>query len=758
MRIKDNVYLKNYFLMLVPTVVFMLFMVVAVGLFNRTHMDMLQQSYAKNLTAICIRAEENVQGVIETINTLSFDNDMMYAITKQAKAVNQEDIYKITTRLNGIRTGNEYVDSAFFINRVQKKVYGTNGTYQMREFFEDVYRYNEYSLAYWTQYQAPYTDSRIFAPSVVKKFNGNEIVIPIVFSRINGEDLNGFMVINIKIANVFTNLNASKLTPNSFYQIIDKKNKIHYEQGGVFDKDGFDDSFYQNCFDETTTSFITHIGREKFLVVSYSPSESILGYAYVAFVPEKDIGSMTSTVLELMVWAGILLFGVILYLTRKNVEYIYRPIHKIIDSMGDGKNNTNKNNPIARLQKSIEKIQKTNKELRTQIKNAMTVGQEREIITILNQNAYYAEETVDFLMSDVMEQFQYPFFCSVIINIELTEKFYDAFNAVEYNNIYQGLKDIIQEAFSVQYPTYMIPYEASDTFYVLLNLETDTCEKHIGQTIENLKKYLVKDMAYVKFNVGFGGIYSGISGLKKSHNHATVEISNKVHLDNKKLLLNLPHSSRLKFTQADEKYIAEACNIGQTERTIGYIKKLVMRNLNNGVSAEDIKELFSRVLYIILHAASNQNIEMDLSGKSNVELIREIVENSPESILNTIAEFLRKIADKQRTDQKVDIDVIAKYVKSHFHDSECNLEKVAETFGVSAKYLSKKFKDLKGISFTEYVAELRIEEAAVLLVQTNNSVAEIGEEVGYPIVSTFIRAFKKIKGESPSVFRKRLKG
>lgn len=112
------------------------------------------------------------------VNMLSYDTEMMEVLTKKSESVNQEDIFKAATVLNSLKISNkETIDSVFIINRVQKRVYGTMGTYDMEDFFNNVYRYSAYSYDYWMQYQAPYTERRIFAPAVIEKFSGSENVV-----------------------------------------------------------------------------------------------------------------------------------------------------------------------------------------------------------------------------------------------------------------------------------------------------------------------------------------------------------------------------------------------------------------------------------------------------------------------------------------------------------------------------------------------------------------------------------------------------
>ena len=56
-------------------------------------------------------------------------------------------------------------------------------------------------------------------------------------------------------------------------------------------------------------------------------------------------------------------------------------------------------------------------------------------------------------------------------------------------------------------------------------------------------------------------------------------------------------------------------------------------------------------------------------------------------------------------------ELIKKYVEENFADSKLNLAYIAQHFGFSASYLSRKFKQETGINFIEYLTNLRMKKA-----------------------------------------------
>lgn len=86
--------------------------------------------------------------------------------------------------------------------------------------------------------------------------------------------------------------------------------------------------------------------------------------------------------------------------------------------------------------------------------------------------------------------------------------------------------------------------------------------------------------------------------------------------------------------------------------------------------------------------------------------------------------------------------------------SEITLDAIAEKLNVSPPYLSKLFKEDTGVTFKEYLTELRMEASKRLLADQNISVKEIGFKVGYNDTNYFIRAFKKYEGVTPKDYQR----
>ncbi len=97
------------------------------------------------------------------------------------------------------------------------------------------------------------------------------------------------------------------------------------------------------------------------------------------------------------------------------------------------------------------------------------------------------------------------------------------------------------------------------------------------------------------------------------------------------------------------------------------------------------------------------------------------------------------------------------WVHQHYTE-DISLESAARSMGMSPFYFSRQVKAITGKTFLEFFTAYRIEKAKRRLGSTDMSVGEIGRSVGYPDANYFAKAFKRVVGCTPSVYRTHTKG
>lgn len=99
------------------------------------------------------------------------------------------------------------------------------------------------------------------------------------------------------------------------------------------------------------------------------------------------------------------------------------------------------------------------------------------------------------------------------------------------------------------------------------------------------------------------------------------------------------------------------------------------------------------------------------------------------------------------------IRTIVAYIREHYQDPSISLSKISDEFHISESYFSHLFKEKCGVNFSVYLEDLRLNEAARLIRDTDCSISELYMKVGYNNPGSFRRAFKKKFGVLPSAFK-----
>ena len=96
-------------------------------------------------------------------------------------------------------------------------------------------------------------------------------------------------------------------------------------------------------------------------------------------------------------------------------------------------------------------------------------------------------------------------------------------------------------------------------------------------------------------------------------------------------------------------------------------------------------------------------------------------------------------------------DIVA-FVNEHYMQ-ELSLDKLSTRFFLSREHISRRFKQEKGMTLSNYVTQLRINQAKRWLSETDEKMYSIALKLGYQDENYFSKLFKKIVGMTPLEYR-----
>lgn len=103
-------------------------------------------------------------------------------------------------------------------------------------------------------------------------------------------------------------------------------------------------------------------------------------------------------------------------------------------------------------------------------------------------------------------------------------------------------------------------------------------------------------------------------------------------------------------------------------------------------------------------------------------------------------------------------EAVSAYIYSNYQDPNLCAQQLCDHFLFSKSYLSRLMARELNSSLSDCIHEARVENAKKLLMNSDYSISEIEQRVGYTNRNTMHRAFVKITGMSPSEYRKHRRG
>jgi AraC-like DNA-binding protein/ligand-binding sensor protein len=130
--------------------------------------------------------------------------------------------------------------------------------------------------------------------------------------------------------------------------------------------------------------------------------------------------------------------------------------------------------------------------------------------------------------------------------------------------------------------------------------------------------------------------------------------------------------------------------------------------------------------------------------------------NATVRLLTFFAEQLSALANQLVLEQQnAEPPLVLKareYIEKH-KTEEMSLADVAKAAGASVFHFCKVFHKATRLTFTDYVARVRLEDARNRLLNPNLRVSETAYDVGFQSLTQFNRTFKRVFGQSPPEFR-----
>ena len=289
-------------------------------------------------------------------------------------------------------------------------------------------------------------------------------------------------------------------------------------------------------------------------------------------------------------------------------------------------------------------------------------------------------------------------------------------------------------------------------------------EDKLYPLLEELERLSLLSQSYlgVSLTTGVGLPCQGVGELHPSVEGARAALDYRVLIRGGRVIyigdLEPCVSVTLSFDEEDQQALSAAVKLGTPQQVEQAVREMIERLQQSGLSPSRCHLFLLEMVTCLVRLARAGNVEVeavfgpDFTGAVPIKDFSNLQELG--RWLTKRCLKLHDLLGRQRTDSTWRLVEQAKdYIAGHYTDSTLSVESLCSVLHLSPTYFSTLFKREVGMSFTAYVTDIRMEQAARLLRDTDEKTYLIAERTGYTDPNYFSYVFKRHFGVSPSKFR-----
>lgn len=259
--------------------------------------------------------------------------------------------------------------------------------------------------------------------------------------------------------------------------------------------------------------------------------------------------------------------------------------------------------------------------------------------------------------------------------------------------------------------------------------------------------------------IGISYIHNNIGEIPDAYKESLEAVTNATMQEDKNIYYAEDVeklSNQYEFTIESEYRLINYIKTSNKEQALNIIEEVVCGNTkNHNLKIGYVQCLMIDIMGAIIRSVKDKGFSSIPVEKDPIRIMKEytnIVEMK--QILLDFCSYACELNLSQKEMQKYSIEEdINQYIKENYFNPDLNVSMLGETFHLTPAYLSKIYKSETGNSLLYAINSIRIEASQKLLDETDLSVNQISQLVGYLYCNAFIRFFKKQTGLTPGQYK-----
>lgn len=490
--------------------------------------------------------------------------------------------------------------------------------------------------------------------------------------------------------------------------------------------------------------------------LAISVKSDILGWNFLSLISVNTLyGTIYNIRNFIVVLSGIFL-GIAIICSISLAKLFYRPINRIRNVLNI---EDNVRNEVDGIVSNIEVIKENNKSLELLAEESKPLVK-YSILTSMLSNTMRLDNVVDRLNYYDFD-FKYDaFFCVAVIALDSIETIRQKYTEKQINLFHIYIKNNINTFFG----EYSINIEFLDKDFeyliAILNFQEDQINQ-LNALIRKMHMHIFNNLSQ-SVTIGVGVIEKRIENISVSYKTAMKSIEQRIFQGKNQVIFYDEIFSNeylnLELMYDLEDVICQYVKQNNSQKIIEATNRYFDYLCSNTNDFNKLKFNLVHLYVSIIKTLSELSVPVEniLDNKEDAYAFLYGIEtvNMAREWFNTFIKNIIVYMERKKNDKTKEISIkVEQYIDENYAKQDLGLEYIAEELHFSVSYLSKIFKEFKGITIKAYLSQKRIEYAKELLLKTDYKIKEIAEKSGYTNDRAFISNFKKFEKVTPGAYR-----
>lgn len=314
-----------------------------------------------------------------------------------------------------------------------------------------------------------------------------------------------------------------------------------------------------------------------------------------------------------------------------------------------------------------------------------------------------------------------------------------------------------------QQATGLVANMSEGLFAIILSFKYITSQAHTEMNIYSILDSVsscINKFLEISVSFSFGEICSNISKIPKNFEQSKEHLNSRFYLGKNCVIRNsqqvIPSPGITGLSLETEKEIISHLKLGNLNVLESIIENLFKGMKDKKLSVSGVHMISNDLLGILIRNCKEKGVNLQgmFPGDLTIYEILMTIETIDE-IKDWFLVLFKKVVEIAKKEEIFSSSEYVKkaitYIKAHYTEN-IFLPDVADSLGIAKTYLSSLFKSETGIGFVDYLNNLRMSKAKVLMEEERYEIKEIINMCGFNNYEYFFKLFKKKFGRTPKEY------